>query len=274
MVGIEELYRFHQISDGDDTGLGKSIRTTVSCSVRIRIRTLVIVAPHITIVTVGVNTVAAITVVATIFTPHAAAARIGLAVVLVTVGIDDRDKIQFPVVNQPGDQLVGAVIGDQVFHRMQTDMDSDRFAGVMHTVDQGTRLILGDIRIVRDLHTPDIPSLVGGADGITGSADGRIQIMQHVHLCHRFVEGVKSAHVTVGLQTAAAILLDILMYDFHPVTEFLQGDQLCCSQQRFRLIRIKRRDQVVVYPNQGFQLCLIQVDKANLDMILICFCQG
>ena len=69
--------------------------------------THIVVSPHVPPVAVQVHAVGTVAVIALVFSPHASTDRAGHLVVVITVGIHDRNEIHLDIVHQVLDLRVG-----------------------------------------------------------------------------------------------------------------------------------------------------------------------
>jgi hypothetical protein len=81
-----------------------------------------------------------------------------------------------------------------VEHIIDEELHPDRLAGVGERRMEDRRLTLLQVGVVRDLHHPDVPPLVRGAETLADRYQVGIVGSHLIQLLHHLIPGVEAAH--------------------------------------------------------------------------------
>ncbi len=196
------------------------------------------VIPHVRIVAVGIHAVAAAAgVVAPVLAPHAPAARVGLLIVQIAVGIDHRDEVGLPVVDQIGDLRIASVVLAEIADRLDQHVDGDGLARVVECVEKHLGFVgLVDLDVVRQLDGPDVITLVRGPQRELLAQNLRIERAELIEIADHLTVGVEVAEIPLRSALRGVMLFHVRDLDLDDEAELLQPADLILVAHQDQLL--------------------------------------
>jgi hypothetical protein len=193
---------------------------------------------------------------------HPTAGRIELPVVFVSIGIDHRDEPELAVIHKERGLRVRTIVRQQVPHEVHDAHHPRGVAGVEESGVQHLRFGFLQIRIVRDLHSPDCAAFHCCADDLACGDEIRVEQLHRVELLSHFPVGVMPPHGAVA--EAESVVRPQIPHRggvglLHVVLE--DGERDTRGREAYEGRRWHRK----FHPASGLPFCLQEIDPGILQ---------